>query len=247
MKVMLTGYGRMGREIEEVLLGRGHTITARVDIAEGIGDYNDVTPSLLTGCDMVIEFSLASAVKPHVQAYSEAGVPVVIGTTGWEDERNTIRDIVAKTGGALLWGANFSIGAHILFALASQASKIIEPLEEYDIFVHEIHHTGKKDSPSGTALTLAEKILNGNVRKNKIATEAFHRQIEPNELHVSSTRGGSVPGIHSVFLDSAADTVEIKHTARSRKGFALGAVKAAEWLIGKKGFFQVEDFINDLI
>ncbi|MFP4382706.1 MAG: 4-hydroxy-tetrahydrodipicolinate reductase [Spirochaetia bacterium] len=247
MRVMLVGYGRMGREIEGILIDRGHTVSTRIDADPDKGDHGEITDNLLAECDMVIEFSLAPAVLPHVKAYSRAGTPAVIGTTGWEQDREQVKSTVENSGGTLLWGSNFSIGAHILLALTQKAAEIAGSIDEYDIFVHETHHTGKKDSPSGTALTIAKRILDSCGSKHTIVTEALHRQIEPGELHVSSSRGGSVPGTHSVFLDSEADTVELRHTARSRRGFALGAVKAAEWLKDRKGFLQIEDFITDLI
>jgi 4-hydroxy-tetrahydrodipicolinate reductase len=247
MRVLLVGYGRMGREIETILTARGHTVSSRIDAAPDKGDHGEVTENILNDCDMAIEFSLAPAVLPHVKAYARAGIPAVIGTTGWDKDREQVKETVEQSGNTLLWGSNFSIGAHILFMLTAKAAEIAGSLEEYDIFVHETHHTGKKDSPSGTALTIAKRILDSCSSKHTTVTEALHRQIDPGELHVSSSRGGSVPGTHSVFLDSEADTVELRHTARSRKGFALGAVKAAEWLKDRKGFFQVEDFITDLI
>ena len=244
MKVLIVGYGRMGREVESILIARGHVIAGRVDPSDS-GDHIKLTPDLVKSADTVIEFALPASIRENAQIYTEAGVAAVVGTTGWDSRRDEIRSVVEKNGGTYLWGSNFAIGAHIMFILAEKAASLINSADHYDIMVNEYHHKFKKDSPSGTALTIAEKIINNNVNKTKIVTERLDRAIEPHELHVGSVRGGSIPGTHSVLLDSEADSIEIIHTARNRSGLALGAVLAAEWLQGKKGFFRVEDFISE--
>ncbi len=246
MNIMITGYGRMGREIEDILIQRGHTIACRVDKG-GYGDFSDVTTENLKGVDAVIEFALPQGMEDSIKTYAEAKVPVVIGTTGWDDKKDLIKDIVTKNNSSLLYGSNFSIGAHIFFDLVSKASGLINNAPGYDIMMLEYHHNKKKDSPSGTALTTAKKILENNNTKDTIWTDKLDREIEDNELHVASVRGGSIPGIHTVTLDSFADSIEITHSARNRSGFALGAVMATEWLLGKSGFFTVEDFIEELL
>lgn len=247
MNILLVGYGSMGREVEKVLIQRNHTVSARVDTMPGCGDAAALTPDLLSACDGVIEFSLPAAVAGNIRAYAEAKKPAVIGTTGWDAERESLKGLVLAKGGTLLWGYNFSVGAHIFLALVRQAARIIDGIPDYDIFGYEIHHNRKKDSPSGTALTMAKEILAGTQRKTVLATDRLDRQIKPEELHIASLRGGSVPGIHTVMLDSAADTVEITHSARNRSGLALGAVMAAEWLTGKTGFYHVDDFIQSIM
>jgi 4-hydroxy-tetrahydrodipicolinate reductase len=255
----------MGKMIEQVAQSRGHEIALVVDpaldpsgepdaprTAAGEKDgqtrrATSLSPDLLAGVDVAIEFSLPDAVEENVAAYLTAGVPVVMGTTGWLDRVDAVTRKIEEAGGALLYGANFSIGAHIFFRTAETAAALIADLPEYDMLVHEMHHRNKKDSPSGTALTLAERLLSANPRKSRIETGRLDRAPEPEELHVSSTRGGAVPGTHTLFLDSAADTVEVRHTARSREGFALGAVRGAEWVAGKKGVFQVEQFVTELL
>ncbi len=229
--------------VEEILLKRGHTIAGRID-PSGNGDYSRLTSEVLKGADTVIEFALPDSIKENAQLYTDAGVPAVVGTTGWDHKRDQIKALVEQGGGSYLWGSNFSIGAHILFMLTEKAASLINSAEQYDIMVNEYHHKLKKDSPSGTALTIGEKIINNSDLKSKIVTERLDRAIEGNELHIGSVRGGAIPGTHSVIMDSDADTIEIRHTARNRSGFALGSVLAAEWLIGKKGFFRVEDFIS---
>ncbi len=247
MNVIIVGYGGMGREIEAVLTSRRHSIVARVDPSTGVGDHDALTSDLLSRADVAIEFAHADGVVDNARAYAEAGVPAVVGTTGWDDRRSAVRRIVEERNASYLWGSNYSVGAHLFFALVERAAAMLNPLPDYDIMVMEIHHNRKKDSPSGTALATAKRILDANERKSRIVDSKLDRRIEPDELHVASLRGGSVPGVHTVYLDSAADTIEVKHTARNRGGFALGAVMAAEWLPGKHGFLQVEDFINELL
>lgn len=246
MKVCIVGYGNMGKEIEKVLLQRGHEITARIDSQPGLGDEESLTEEVLAQSEGIIEFALSTGVRENAQKYVKSGIPAVVGTTGWYDKKEEIREMVLNGKGSYLWGSNFSIGAHLLFALAAYAARLVAPFPDYDMFAYEVHHSKKKDSPSGTAITLANRVLENSSIKKRIVTEKLDRRIEPEELHVASVRGGSVPGIHSLSLDSPADTVEIKHSARNRGGFALGAVMALEWLRGKRGFFQVEEFIEDL-
>lgn len=247
MNIIINGYGRMGREIEQVLIERGDIVSARID-KSGLGDYQSLTKEVLQKHkpDAVIEFALYDCVIENARLCSSLQIPVVTGTTGWNEKVDVVREIVESNDSAYLYGSNFSIGAHMFFSIVEKAAAMINPLPEYDIFMTETHHNKKVDSPSGTALTIAEKIIQKNKLKTTIIKDALSRQIEQHELHVSSLRGGNVPGTHSVMLDSIADTIEITHRARNRKGFALGAVLAAQWLVEKKGFFKVEDYINDL-
>ena len=247
MKVLIVGYGSMGREVENILTARGHEITGRVDPQAPEADAEGPTAELLGISDAAVEFSLAGAVFNNVRSYGESGTPAVVGTTGWEKSREEIRTLVEAGKGSLLWGSNFSVGAHIFFALANRAASIIDGIPEYDIMAYELHHSRKKDSPSGTALKIGEGILANCSRKKRIVTDKLDRRVDPEELHIASVRGGSIPGIHTVFLDSPADSIEITHTARNRSGFALGAVLSAEWLQGRTGFYQIEDFIQELV
>jgi len=245
MKVMIVGYGRMGHEIEPILLQRGHEVVARVDEKEGVGDSVRPEPKQLEAADVAIEFSLPEAVRKNAAIYAAAKLSAVVGTTSWKKDEAEVRAMVEKSGIGFLKGSNFSIGAHLFFALVEEAARLIDPVPNYDIMLYEIHHNQKKDSPSGTALTAGERILKNLPRKKRIVTERLDRQIAPDEVHVASVRGGTVPGTHTLMLDSLADSIEITHTARSRGGFALGAVLAAEWLVGRKGFYEVEDFIRE--
>lgn len=240
----MVGYGSMGKEIEKVLISRGHTVSAVVDPVNS--DNKKVSVDLLDNSDAVIDFSAPSAVENNCSIYNKGKTPVIMGTTGWENIRENVRKDVKKSGIGFLWGSNFSIGAHMFFSLVEKAAALIDTLPEYDIMLHEFHHKRKKDSPSGTALTAAKKIVDNNSRKTEIVTDALDRRIKENELHVSSTRGGEIPGTHKVLIDSLFDTVEVSHTARNRNGFALGAVMAAEWMEKRKGFIAVEEFIKEL-
>jgi 4-hydroxy-tetrahydrodipicolinate reductase len=247
MKILLNGYGRMGRMVEQALLTRGHSISARIDPYDKDADSQKLSKEAADNTDMVIEFSLPDAVIENANLYVEYGLSAIVGTTGWAESKKSIGDLVRSAGTGYVYGNNFSIGAHLFFALTEKAAKLINPLPEYDISLYEIHHNQKKDSPSGTALTTGEKILSVSNRKKVVNTQTLDRMIKPDELHIASIRGGSNPGCHTVVLDSAADSLEIKHSARNRSGFALGAVIAAEWLSGKKGFFNIEEIMKDIL
>lgn len=237
----------MGHEVEQVLLRREHEVMARIDAQSGVGDHNAAEPSVLRGADVVIEFADGQSVLWNARSYAEAGVPAVVGTTGWEGEFDAVKQTVEKAGIGYLIGANFSIGANLFMKITLEAARLVNRIPDYDLLIHEAHHKHKKDSPSGTALSLATKILERVDRKDTLVTEVLHRAIDDNELQVSSVRGGSIPGHHRLTLDSAADTIEISHTARNRGGFALGAVMAAEWVRSRKGFLTVDDFLADLL
>lgn len=254
MRIALVGYGRMGREVEAILADRGHELSLVVDpvfkdapTADGPPRTERLSAEALAGCDAAIEFSLPAGVVTNVRAYAEAGVPAVVGTTGWLDELDEVRRTVEGADVGLVYGSNFSIGAHLFFRIAEQAAALVADVEEYDLLIHEMHHRGKKDSPSGTAITLAEAVMRAAPRKRRMETARLDRAPEPDELHVSSSRGGWIPGTHTLYLDSLADTIEVRHQARSRGGFALGAVRAAEWIAGRSGLYTVEAFIDELV
>jgi 4-hydroxy-tetrahydrodipicolinate reductase len=241
----------MGHEVEKALVGRGHTVGAIVEPMNAAGApaqvHDEVSAQSLDGCDVAIEFSLPDAVVSNARAYALAGCPAVVGTTGWLDRIDEVRTAVERTDIGLVYGSNFSIGAHIFFLVSRYAASLVRDIEDYDLLIHEMHHRQKKDSPSGTALTLAQSILDVVPRKKRIATGRLDGAPEPDELHVSSSRVGSVPGTHTLTMDSAADTIEVRHQARNRGGFALGAVLAAEWVVGKHGLIAVESFVQSLL
>ncbi|OQX30121.1 MAG: hypothetical protein B0D92_00135 [Spirochaeta sp. LUC14_002_19_P3] len=245
MKTVIVGYGRMGQLIEEVLVKRGHTVLCRVDSA-GTGDVRDLNASTLKGADGVIEFALAEGIAQRIKIYAESALPVLIGTTGWAVEEG--RAMYANSRGALLRGTNFSLGAHLFFRLTAAAAKLINRVEEYDVGLTEFHHTGKADYPSGTAITAAEGILAELDRKKVIVKDLPQSgPLAPDALHVAAVRVGAVPGIHEMRMDSMADFLTIRHEARNRGGFALGAVRGLEWLQGKTGWHDAEEFFSELL
>ena len=247
MRAVIIGYGSMGHEVEKVLRDRGHQVSARVDPEEERADAKALTEELAAHSDIAIEFSLPGAVLDNARAYARFGLSAVVGTTGWYAKLDELRETVKSSKIGYLFGSNFSIGAHLFFALVAAATDLANPCPEYDLMGWEVHHKRKKDSPSGTALTLAKIITTKSARKKRIVTEKLDRAVAEDELHFASVRGGEVPGTHTVLLDSAFDTIELTHRARSRGGMALGAVRAAEWLAGKRGVFEVNDFIQDIL
>ena len=246
MNVIIVGYGTMGKEIEKTLAERNHSIAARIDpVAKG-ADAKSLTHELAKKADTAIEFSLPAAVFDNAALYAQTGIRAVVGTTGWHDQVPEVKALF-RDRGSFIYGSNFSIGAHLFFDLVEKAAAAVSGLPQYDIMMYEIHHKNKKDSPSGTALETAQRILKAHETKTKIMTARLDRRPEPEELHVASLRGGGEPGQHSVIIDSTADIIEITHRARSRAGLALGAVLAAEWLQSREGFFTIEDFLDDIV
>jgi 4-hydroxy-tetrahydrodipicolinate reductase len=243
------GYGRMGREVEKILLERGHRIVSRVD-SGGYGDELRASEESLKAADAVIEFALPDGIEKNAALYSQYDLKAVIGTTGWVEKKETVFKPFENGKGAYLYGSNFSIGAQLFFRMTAAVSRMINKVEEYDVMLTEYHHNKKVDAPSGTALTAAQLIVDNLDRKKEILSGNPPGAIKAEQLHVASVRGGNIPGIHTLTLDSPADTLEITHRARNRSGFALGAIMAAEWLSadgGRTGIFTVDDFISDLL
>ena len=242
----------MGKLIRDICAERGHSVPLIIDpyvdiLPEGAVSAPDPAAADLSMVDIVIDFSIPDVILKNISAYTSAGLPAVIGTTGWEHSRGKVQQQVEKAGGTLMYGSNFSVGANLFFHLSAKLAYLVNGFEQYNVLMHEFHHKHKKDSPSGTAFTTAEHILRNLDRKTTVQTESLQRTILPEELHVTSTRGGDIPGLHMVLADSPEDTIEVRHTARSRRGFALGAVLAAEWLYGKQGFFSFEDYFREAL
>jgi 4-hydroxy-tetrahydrodipicolinate reductase len=236
MKIAIVGYGKMGHMIRAAAEKLGHEVVvtadvsaadADVQVAAGDGVARAVKSS---GAEGVIEFSHPSAVIGNITVLLPLGLPLVVGTTGWTDKENEIAVLAASCGGTIMHSSNFSIGVNMFYRIVEEAVKLMQPYSEYDTAVWEMHHDQKADSPSGTALEIARRIMSANPEKTQMVTDAFHERPRPDQLHVSSTRCGSVPGTHTVFFDSPADTIELTHRARSREGFALGAVRALDRL-----------------
>lgn len=239
MKIALVGYGKMGHMLEQAALSFGHDVVTTVDVASpdakvkvAAGDADALAAAVKSsGAEGVIEFSHPSAVMGNIKALLPIKIPLVVGTTGWIDKEAEVSALAAETGGTLMRSANFSIGVNLFYKIVQEAASFVSNFSEYDDAVWEMHHNQKADSPSGTALEIARRVMAGDKRKTKLVVDAFHERPKADELHVSSTRCGSVPGTHTVFFDSSADTIELTHTARSRQGFANGAVHALENLV----------------
>lgn len=247
MNITLIGFGKMGQIIADLAHKRGHRIISTIDPENSNATHQKITKESLENSEVCIDFSNANAVENTIEQCAEYGKNLVIGTTGWYDRLPAIKETIQKSGIGVITSPNFSMGVSIFLQMLGNASEIMNSFDEYDILVNEWHHRHKKDSPSGTALAIGNLLLKHIERKKTLVTERLDREPEPHEIHLVSTRGGEIPGTHSVFFDSGADTIEITHTARNRTGFALGAIRSAEWIIGKKGFFTMEDWMRDTI
>jgi 4-hydroxy-tetrahydrodipicolinate reductase len=227
MKLALLGHGRMARVVEAEARAAGHDLGA-VITSRNAAD----AARLLPGHTVAIDFSVPAAVIEHVTAAVTAGVPLVQGTTGWQRDEPDVRRIVEQGGGALIYGANFSIGVNLFYRLVAHAARLYRGVAGYDPFIEEAHHAGKRDAPSGTALALQAMLS---------------RELGGRSVPVTSTRAGHIPGIHRVGLDSAADQVLLIHTARSRVGFAAGALLGARWIAGRRGMYAFGDVLDDIL
>lgn len=234
MKIVLVGYGKMGKTIERIALERGHEIVGRIDI-----DNHHELESV--SADAAIEFSHPDAAFNNVKKCIEKNIPVVCGTTGWLGRKPEIDELTKQLNGSFFYASNYSLGVNIFFKLNEHLAKMMNSIEGYNISLEEIHHTEKKDAPSGTAITLAEGILKNNSR---MSTWVNREAENPKELPIKSLRIGLVPGTHSIKYSSISDDLEIKHTAHTRDGFAKGAVMVAEWIKDKKGVLNMDNFLK---
>ncbi len=237
MKIALIGYGKMGKAIEELALKRGHEIVLKIDI----NNLSEFTCDNLLNTDVAIEFTSPDTAYENVKKIIDAGIPVVCGSTGWTNRLDEMKDICMKKNGTFIYASNFSVGVNIFFELNKKLAGLIASYPDYKPIITEIHHTQKKDAPSGTAITLAEQILKINHNKKKWVNEMSENS---EDLEIISQRIDPAPGTHSVKYSSAIDDIEIIHTAHNRKGFATGAVLAAEFTKNKKGFFSMKDVLN---
>ena len=247
MKIAIIGYGKMGKEIEKTARARGIEINSIIDPDDDGATHREISESSMEDVDVCIDFSNPNAVIKNIRDAARCGKNIVVGTTGWHSNIDEAKSIVEKSGIGLIYTSNFSIGVNVFFRIVENALKMMDRIDAYDVFGYELHHNKKLDSPSGTAKTLAETIVKNMKRKDRIVYGIVDRKIEPDELHFASVRSGSIPGTHVVGFDSSADTIELKHTARNREGFALGAVMAAEWIKGRKGFFEIKDMMDSII
>ncbi len=232
MNIALIGYGKMGKAIEEILIERGHTVVAKLNKKPETED--------LKNAEVAIEFSHPEAAFENIKTLLENKIPTISGTTGWIDKLEEIKKINTENSSAFLYGSNFSLGVNLFFELNEKLSKLMAKYPEYKIEIEEIHHTQKLDAPSGTAISLAEQIINNSsIKKWELDGKSSDENIP-----IFAKRIDNVPGTHTVSYHSEIDSIEIKHTAHTRKGFALGAVLAAEWIHGKQGFFTMKDVLG---
>ncbi|WP_026999003.1 4-hydroxy-tetrahydrodipicolinate reductase [Eisenibacter elegans] len=237
MNIILIGYGKMGKMIEQIALQRQHQIIAKIDSPEELAklsQYKAQNP-------VAIEFTQPEAAIHNLKACFQAGIPVVSGTTGWLDKRAEVEQVCQAHQGAFFYASNFSIGVNLFFALNEHLAQLMLPYPEYQLSMHEIHHTEKKDAPSGTAITLAEGVMRQNPQKTAWVEG---QSAAEHQIPIRSTRQDQVPGTHEVRYESDIDYIEITHVAHSRQGFATGAVVAAEWLQGKQGVFGMADMLR---
>lgn len=230
MKIALIGHGAMGQLVAKLAKEQGHEISVTLDSRNAARSNDDVGKEL-SGCDVAIDFSVAEAVPKNISLCIKLGVPLVEGTTGWQANRAELGPLVKEADGALVYGANFSVGAHVFFCIAAAAAEFFQNLESYDVYIEEAHHKRKLDAPSGTAIKLGEIVANHLGR----------------DVPISSTRAGHIPGTHRVGFDSRADHITLEHVARSREGFAEGALMAARWIVGRKGVYEFTEVFDEIL
>lgn len=247
MNIAIIGYGKMGRVVERIAKARGHAVKAIIDPQAEGATYKEINAESLNSVDVCIEFSLPDGIMENMKRVADAGVNHVVATTGWHGKINEARKIIKASKTGLIYAPNFSIGVNIFYRIIANAAKILNKIEAYDVFGYELHHTRKKDSPSGTAKAIEKVLLDNFTRKKKVVEDKLDRAIAKDELHFTSIRAGDIPGTHVVAFDSSADTIELKHTARNREGFALGSVMAAEWIANKKGFFSMDNMLKEVL
>jgi 4-hydroxy-tetrahydrodipicolinate reductase len=227
MNIAIVGYGKMGRMIERLATERGIVVGLKLDEFNNAG-FAGITAENFRGIDVAIDFSVPSAVVGNIERIAPLGVNIVVGTTGWQNQMPYVKELLEKYHIGLVWSPNYSVGVNAFFRIVNAAAKLLANEAEYEAWAWELHHSAKKDAPSGTLLKLVEEMRSAG----------YTRRID-----VSSNRAGAVPGTHEIGFDSAADTITLRHTARSREGFASGALKAAQWIVGKKGFHEFGDIL----
>lgn len=231
MKIALLGYGKMGKAIERIALEKGHEIVLKKSISDSFDG--------LEKADVAIDFSAPDSAVYHISECFNKGIPVISGTTGWLEEYEDIAKLCQEKKGSFIYGSNFSLGVNLFFLLNEKLATMMNAFPGYKVEIEEVHHTQKLDAPSGTAISLANQII-----ENSPYTSWQLGQTQNQTIGIEAKRIENVPGTHSVFYKSAIDEIEIKHTAHSREGFALGAVMASEWIIGKKGIFTMKDVLG---
>ncbi len=237
MKIALIGYGKMGKEIEKIALSRGHETGLIIDI----NNPEDLTVENLKNCDVAIEFTIPTSAVKNYNICFEAGIPVVSGTTGWLDKKEEVYKKCTETNGTFFYGSNFSVGVNLFFELNKKLAELMAPRSEYSVEMTEVHHTQKLDAPSGTAISLAEDIIE---KLPKTSSWVNDKTPAEGEMNIKSERVGQIPGIHTIKYESDVDYIEITHSAKSRQGFAFGAVLAAEYCLDNKGILTMKDLLK---
>lgn len=247
MNIAIVGYGAMGKMIESIAKDKGLIVVSTIDPVSKDAKFKEINEESVKGVDVAIDFTLPSVIRDNISKYCSLKVNAIIGTTGWYDKVDEVKKMVGEAGIGLLWSSNFSVGVNIYFQIIEAAAKLIDKVEDYDVWAYELHHHNKADSPSGTAKTLSKILIDNIKRKDSVVEDKLDRKIKPNEIHFASVRGGAVNFEHTIGFDSEADCITIKHAARNRKGYALGAVLAAIWLGSQKGYFEMEEFLTSLL
>lgn len=245
MNIAIVGFGLMGQKAKEFAISRGHKVSIIIDPINDNATHKNIKDADLKEVDLILDFSSKDAVLENVKTAASFKKNIVIGTTDWYENLEEIEKIAKESNIGVLWSANFSIGVNMYYKIIEKASELINKYDEYDIWGTELHHKNKADSPSGTAKEIAKILLEKIKRKSKVIYDKLDRKINPDEIHFSSTRGGPVNFSHTIGLDSESDTITITHSARDRGGYALGSIKGAEWLEGKKGLYNMSDFLNN--
>jgi 4-hydroxy-tetrahydrodipicolinate reductase len=245
-RIALIGYGKMGKMIASLAAERDCEIVSRID-PQSPDCYREISPQSLADAEVCIDFSHPSIVVDNIRKVLALGKPMVVGTTGWHNVHEEIRQLVQEAGTGLVYGANFSIGMNLFSRVVTEAVKYFDNFDIYDVYGMELHHNQKADSPSGTAIELAKLIIANSSSKTEALFDTCKRRIEPQELHFASVRGGSIPGTHTVAFDSEADSIELIHRVRSRSCFAYGALQAAQWVKDKPGFHSFAEVISSIL
>lgn len=240
MKIALIGYGKMGMMVEQAALSKGHAVVARIGSEQKDLDYIDAS---ISNADACIDFSHPSCAIENIKRNVRLEKNMIMGTTGWYEHIDQVKRLTEQSNIGFLYSPNFSLGVALFLEIVSQAAALFSPYEMYDVGGSETHHNQKADSPSGTAKEIAKRLLANVPRKKGVLYDLCNAKISPEQIHFPSLRLGSFPGTHSVTFDSPVDSITLTHSARNREGFAMGAVEAAEWLHGKKGFFTLNDMI----
>jgi len=250
MRIAIVGFGKMGRQLHDAALKSSHEIVSIIDpnVVDPKVTHRVLSAQALSNADVAIEFSAAKGIDERMQVYCDCSMPAVVATTGWYDRLDALKSLNTKSGCSIIWSGNFSLGVQLYFSIVRNAAALMNRFPQYDPLVQEWFHAAKADSPSGTAVMLGNILTEQLDGKHTLETGRLDRKRAQDEIHISSVRGGYTAGVHTVLFDSPVDTIELRHTARSRDAFVAGALKAAEWITsGKQGFFSIDDMFDDLL